>query len=232
MLVFLDSLVRVWYRFCTEPILRRLSWDRIEALNKFCLIVFLYKKKLLDGWLEFSQKIKILQIKVQSDYIDHKVFVLFQDADVMWFRDPFLQFDSNVDVQISCDAFNGKPFDLNNYPNNGFSFIRSNNRTIEFYKLWVSLRWMYPGQHDQDVFNQIKRDSYINKIGLTLKFLDTNYFGGFCTPSKDFNKVCTMHANCCVGLEWKITDLKIILEDWKRFLSSPNQTMSFHSLQN
>lgn len=154
---------------------------------------------------------------------------VFTDTDIMWFRDPFPHFDPNVDFQTSCDQFNGNPYDLNNYPNNGFNFVRSNNRTIEFYKYWVSSRWTYPGVHEQDVFNKIKHDPYTKKIGLTFRFLDTDYFGGFCSPSKDFNKVCTMHANCCVGLDWKITDLKIILQDWKRYLSSPtNQTMSFH----
>jgi len=147
----------------------------------------------------------------------------------MWFRDPFPYFNPTVDFQTSCDGFNGNPFDLNNYQNNGFNFVRSNNRTIEFYKFWVSSRQTYPTLHEQDVFNKIKQDPYTKEIGLTFRFLDTDYFGGFCSPSKDFNKVCTMHANCCVGLDWKITDLKIILEDWKRYLSSPaNQTMSSH----
>ena len=41
-----------------------------------------------------------------------------------------------------------------------------------------------------------------------MRFFDTLYFGGFCQPSKDFNQVCTMHANCCVGLDNKVNDLK------------------------
>lgn len=153
------------------------------------------------------------------------------DTDVVWFRDPFPLFDPITDFQTSCDRFNGKPFDLNNFPNVGFMFVRSNNRTMEFYKFWISSRSNYSHLHEQDAFNKIKHDPFVNQIGLKMRFFDTDYFGGFCTPSRDFNKVCTMHANCCVGLERKIADLNTTLEDWKIFLSvSPNQTASqrFH----
>nr|XP_016432430.1 PREDICTED: uncharacterized protein At4g15970-like [Nicotiana tabacum] len=30
-----------------------------------------------------------------------------------------------------------------------------------------------------------------------------------------------MHANCCFGLESKLHDLRILLQDWKSFLSLP-----------
>jgi hypothetical protein len=30
-----------------------------------------------------------------------------------------------------------------------------------------------------------------------------------------------MHANCCYGLGTKVHDLKIVLEDWKNFMSLP-----------
>lgn len=150
---------------------------------------------------------------------------VFTDTDVLWFRDPFPNLSPGIDFQTSCDRFTGKPFDLNNFPNNGFLFVRSNKRTIEFYKFWVSSRWTYPGLHEQDVFNKIKYDSFVKQIGLKFRFLDTNYFGGFCEPSRDFNKVCTMHANCCVGLDKKIADLNTMLEDWRSFVSlQSNQT--------
>ncbi|KAJ8442712.1 hypothetical protein Cgig2_001805 [Carnegiea gigantea] len=58
------------------------------------------------------------------------------------------------------------------------------------------------------------------KIGLKIRFLDTDYFGGFCTPSKDFNKVCTMHAYCCFKLHQKIPDLNTILEEWKSYVNT------------
>ncbi|KAI3703598.1 hypothetical protein L1987_73788 [Smallanthus sonchifolius] len=40
------------------------------------------------------------------------------------------------------------------------------------------------------------------------------------SASKDLNKVCTMHPNCCVGLENKVHDLGIMLGDWRKYKES------------
>ncbi|XP_047342631.1 uncharacterized protein At4g15970-like [Impatiens glandulifera] len=146
---------------------------------------------------------------------------LFTDADILWFRDPFPLFNIDADFQIACDHFLGNSNDLNNRPNGGFKFVRSNNRSIEFYKFWYSSQELYPGYHDQDVLNNIKYDDFVIDLGLNMRFLSTAYFGGLCEPSKDLNQVCTMHANCCFGLDNKLNDLKVMLEDWKHFLSLP-----------
>lgn len=137
----------------------------------------------------------------------------------MWLRDPMERFDPKADFQIACDNFRGNPYDINNSPNGGFTYVKSNDRTIEFYEFWYSSRVKYPGNHDQDVLNRIKYDPFIKDIGLEIRFLDTAYFGGFCEPSKDLDLVCTMHANCCVGLANKIHDLRIILDDWRIYKS-------------
>nr|XP_043639836.1 uncharacterized protein At4g15970-like [Erigeron canadensis] len=150
---------------------------------------------------------------------------LFTDADIMWFRDPFPHFHEDGDFQIACDYFRGDPTNLNNLPNGGFTYVKSNNKTIQFYKYWYDSRLNYPGLHDQDVFNKIKFDPFILENGLQIRFLDTSYFGGFCEPSKDFDKVCTMHANCCVGLDNKVHDIGIMLQDWRKYMNSfMNQT--------
>ncbi|XP_026387403.1 uncharacterized protein At4g15970-like isoform X2 [Papaver somniferum] len=146
---------------------------------------------------------------------------IFTDADIMWFRDPFPRFYPDADFQIACDLFFGSSYDLQNRPNGGFNYVKSNNRTIEFYKFWYSSRDIHPGYHDQDVLNMIKFDPFIMEIGLKMRFLNTAYFGGFCESSKDLNQVCTMHANCCLGLDNKVHDLKIMLDDWRKFLSLP-----------
>ncbi|XP_015883775.3 uncharacterized protein At4g15970-like isoform X1 [Ziziphus jujuba] len=150
---------------------------------------------------------------------------IFTDNDIMWLRDPFLQFYPDAEFQIACDYFLGNSYDVNNAPNGGFNYVKSNNRTIQFYKYWYNSRLTYPGLHDQDVFNSIKYDR-ITDIGLQLRFLDTAYFGGFCQPSRDLRLVCTMHSNCCVGVENKVHDLTILLEDWRKFLTldPTNQT--------
>ncbi|KAK6925430.1 Nucleotide-diphospho-sugar transferase, partial [Dillenia turbinata] len=144
---------------------------------------------------------------------------VFSDTDIIWFRDPFPWFFPDADFQIACDKFYGNPNDKGNRPNGGFKFVRSNKRTIEFYKFWYGSRDKFPGIHDQDVLNKIKFDPYIDTIGLKMRFLSTDYFGGFCDPSKDFNVVCTMHANCCFGLDNKVKDLRVMLGDWRKYAS-------------
>ncbi|XP_074275890.1 uncharacterized protein At4g15970-like isoform X2 [Silene latifolia] len=150
---------------------------------------------------------------------------VFTDTDVMWFRSPFRHFVPSSDFQTSSDYFNGRELDKRNTPNNGFLFVWSNTRTIAFYDFWVSSRHDYPGSHEQEVFNRIKNGPFVKRIGLKIRFMSTDYFGGYCNPSRDMNKVCTMHANCCVGLDRKIADLKTTLEDWKIYFHS-NQTGS------
>ncbi|XP_019431396.1 PREDICTED: uncharacterized protein At4g15970-like [Lupinus angustifolius] len=155
---------------------------------------------------------------------------VFTDTDIMWLRDPFTEFYQDADFQIACDYFNGNSYDLKNMPNGGFTYVKSNERTIWFYKFWFASKNAYPKMHDQDVLNKIKRHYLISKMKLSIRFLSTAYFGGFCQPSRDLNKVSTMHANCCVGLDNKINDLKILLEDWNKYIALPeNDKWQSHS---
>ncbi|KAL1194004.1 hypothetical protein V5N11_008764 [Cardamine amara subsp. amara] len=146
---------------------------------------------------------------------------IFTDIDIMWFRDPFPHLSKDVDFQIACDRFNGDDNDIHNDVNGGFTYVQANPRTIEFYNYWYMSRLRFPDRHDQDVFNKIKGGWYMSKIGLKMRFLDTKYFGGFCQISRDLDNVCTMHANCCVGLENKIKDLRQVLVDWMNYLYAP-----------
>ncbi|XP_042491277.1 uncharacterized protein At4g15970-like [Macadamia integrifolia] len=155
---------------------------------------------------------------------------VFTDADIMWFRDPFPRLYKDADFQISCDRFNGNSLDSNNAPNGGFTYVKSNKRTMKFYKFWYLSKNTHPGLHDQDVFNMIKHHPFITLIGLKMRFLSTTYFGGFCETSKDLNQVCTMHANCCAGLDRKVHDLKVMLEDWRTYVSQPTAVKRSNSL--
>ncbi|XP_073032112.1 uncharacterized protein At4g15970 isoform X1 [Primulina eburnea] len=214
-----------------------ITFDR-KAFSR-CLVVHSHCFALITEGVDFSREAYFMRpnyLKMMWRRIDFLRSVLemgynfaFTDADIMWFRDPFPHFQSDADFQIACDHFSGNSDDLENKPNGGFKFVRSNNRSIEFYKFWYASREKYPQLHDQDVLNRIKYDTFILDIGLRIKFLDTAYFGGFCEPSRDLNQVCTMHANCCFGLDSKLHDLRILIEDWKLYLSLPpslKQTMS------
>ncbi|KAK5839160.1 hypothetical protein F383_28573 [Gossypium arboreum] len=200
------------------------AYNRCQAVHKHCF-------SLVTRDVDFQEEAYFMTpnyLKMMWRRIDFLRSVLelgydfvFTDTDIMWFRDPFLQFFPDADFQIACDHFFGDPDDLNNMPNGGFNYVKSNNRSIAFYKFWYASHETYPGYHDQDVFNKIKFDPLISDIGLKIKFLDTAYFGGLCEPSKDLNLVCTMHANCCYGMDSKLHDLKIMLQDWRAFTSLP-----------
>ncbi|CAN4128275.1 unnamed protein product [Withania somnifera] len=152
---------------------------------------------------------------------------IFTDVDVLWFRQPFAHFYPNADFQIACDHYWFNSTDLDNFPNGGFNYVKSNRRTIQFYKFWYKAREYYPGKHDQDVFNRIKFNPFIKDIGLKIRFLDTDLFGGFCEPSEDLNVVCTIHANCCVGVDNKMHDLTMAIDDWERYMTlSGDERMS------
>lgn len=170
-----------------------------------------------EGYLKMMwRRIDFLRIVLEMGYN-----FIFTDADIMWFRNPLSRFFPDGDFQIACDQFNGNPYDRNNRPNGGFNYVKSSYRTIEFYKFWYLSREKHPGFHDQDVLNIIKNDPFIDKLGLKMRFLSTAFFGGICQPSRDFNAVCTMHANCCIGLNRKINDLSVMLEDWRRYMALP-----------
>lgn len=139
----------------------------------------------------------------------------------MWLRDPFKRFYPDGEFQIACDHFWANYTDPTNSPNGGFNYVKSSNRTVKFYDYWYEGRQYFPGKHDQDVLNMVKFNPFIPEIGLGMQFLDTADFGGFCEANQDLDRVVTMHANCCIGLENKMHDLRMVIDDWKRYVSTP-----------
>lgn len=142
-----------------------------------------------------------------------------QDTDVMWLRNPTSQLSPQAEISIASDYFRGDPYDPRNLANCGFFYAKSCSQTIEFFKYWSLAKVLYPNKNEQQVFNIIKYDHYASMLSLEMRFLDTTSFSNFCKPSKDFNKVCTMHATCCVGMDRKIHDLRLVLDDWKNYTS-------------
>ncbi|XP_015689064.1 uncharacterized protein At4g15970-like [Oryza brachyantha] len=206
------------------------AYKRCMKIHTYCFALptedvdFSQEKRFqTSGYLEMMWKrLDFLRLVLEKGYS-----FIFSDADVMWFRNPFPHFYPDGDFQIACDHYVGNATDLGNIANGGFNYVRSNNQSIEFYKFWYSSRLRYPGYHDQDVFNFIKHDPYITDIGLKIKFLSTTYFGGICEPSRDLNNVCTMHVNCCIGLQSKLHDLRIMMEDWSNYMSMPPSLKRF-----
>ncbi|XP_047180590.1 uncharacterized protein At4g15970-like isoform X1 [Vigna umbellata] len=205
--------------------------DRCLAVHKYCHNLMSKgdnftgeQRYMTPNYLHMMWK----RLEFLSSILDMGYSFVFTDCDIMWLRDPFKQFFKDADFQVACDGFNGNSSDIHNPTNAGFKYAKSNYRTIWFYKFWINSRSSNPKLNEQDVLDRIKGHPSISDMKLKMKFLSTTYFSGFCQVSKDFNKVTTMHANCCIGLEPKISDLKLVLEDWKKYmaLSESNKTES------
>ncbi|KAK4283339.1 hypothetical protein QN277_000300 [Acacia crassicarpa] len=201
------------------------AYDRCTTLHPHCYLLETNDNFTSEAFFMTPHYLKMMwkRIKFLGSVLEMGYSFVFTDTDIMWLRNPFGRFHKDADFQIACDNFRGNPKDMKNMPNGGFTYVKSNDRTIWFYQFWYNSRTLYPKLHDQDVLNKIKWNPFISNMKLQIRFLDTAYFGGFCQPSKNLDLVCTMHANCCVGLENKINDLKILLDDWKKYKALPNQ---------
>ncbi|PIA31027.1 hypothetical protein AQUCO_05300097v1, partial [Aquilegia coerulea] len=148
---------------------------------------------------------------------------IFTDIDVMWLSNPFARLSQNqsVDIQISCDQFVGNEWSSYNRINTGFYFIRSNNKTISLLDTWYAMKNDYNDTKlkEQDVLQQMLDEGVFAELGVSVRYLDTLYFSGFCQDSKDLRAVNTVHANCCRGIYAKVADLMNVLQDWKKFRS-------------
>ncbi|KAL3683512.1 hypothetical protein R1sor_001534 [Riccia sorocarpa] len=156
------------------------------------------------------RKIYFLRVVLEAGYN-----LISCDADMLWFRDPLARLspDPEIDFQISGDRFNGNKTGLGNDLNTGFFYVRSNNVTINFFKFWYDSRLEYPNKNEQNVLDAIKTMEAFAQLQLKAEALDTLYFSGFCQTSRDFEKVCTMHANCCTTQQRKLIDLKWTKDD-------------------
>ncbi|KAJ4721725.1 Glycosyltransferase [Melia azedarach] len=162
------------------------------------------------------------RILLLLDVVKRGYSFIITDADVMWLRNPFVRLNENEaeDLQISVDKFNGNPQSAKNPMNAGFYFTRSNNKTIELFSTWYQMKdnKKFRGKNEQDVIRYLMRDKrYVQQLQLQVRFLDTMYFSGFCQGSKDIWSVTTVHANCCRHIAAKLSDLKLVLRDWKRY---------------
>ncbi|CAL4953002.1 unnamed protein product [Urochloa decumbens] len=74
----------------------------------------------------------------------------------------------------------------------------------------------------------IKHELAASDLGVRIRFLDTARFAGFCRIyHNDMGAACTMHTNCCFGLENKLYDLREVLGQWRNYTAlTPQQKTS------
>lgn len=225
--LFLESF---WLGEGTRPLLDNLLIVAVDqtAYDR-CLFKRLHCYRLLTDGVDFAtEKVYMSQDFIKMmwrrtnlllDVLKRGYSFIFTDTDVMWMRNPFMMLDKNEteDLQISVDEYNGDPRSQKNLINTGFYFIRSNNRTIDLFRKWYGMKDNSTGMKEQDVLLELMRKGIFKQLGMRVKFLDTQYFSGFCQDSKNIWSVTTVHSNCCRHIDAKVSDLKFVLRDWKRF---------------
>ncbi|CAK7328297.1 unnamed protein product [Dovyalis caffra] len=158
------------------------------------------------------RRIQILEEVVQSGYN-----VIYTDADVMWLRNPFPILVAEFELTIGCDSKSSNQSSINEYSSGGFFFMRSDEITIEFLKLWNLGRFLYPSMATELVCQRITDKEFVEMVGLRIKHIDNRYYSGLCEPSIDTREIYIMHGNCCSDLDSKVHDLNLVLEDSRRF---------------
>lgn len=156
--------------------------------------------------------------------------IIFTDADVLWLRSPFSNFNPSYELTISCSfPSDGQVGDY--VQDGGILYLRSNAIAIEFFKYWKVTKVLYPNTNaEESLCTTIMQSKDIcDSYGFRVKYVDTIYFGGFCQLSKDMlREAYTIHANCCGDLTSKVHDLRNVLDDWIHFredLSGDNNTL-------
>ncbi|CAN6321951.1 unnamed protein product [Urochloa humidicola] len=197
---------------------------RCRALHPHCYLYTIPGVDLASAKFFLSKEYLELvwsKLKLQRRVLQLGYNFLFTDVDILWFRNPFKHVTAYADMSVSSDVFFGDPDRIDNFPNTGFFHVRPNNRTIAMARIWHQARERYPGLNEQPVFNAIKK-GLVADLGLRVQYMDPAFMGGFCSYGKDLRRICTMHANCCVGLGNKLRDLRTVLADWKNYTRMPH----------
>ncbi|KAL5226593.1 hypothetical protein ABZP36_014858 [Zizania latifolia] len=197
------------------------GFDRCKAVHPHCYLLevktmnlssakrFMTKEYLELVWTKLSLQQRVLELGYNF---------LFADCDMLWFRDPFRHIAVYADMSTSSDDFSAARAPLDNPLNTGFYYMKATSRSVEMLRYWQAARQRFPNYHDQAVFSRIKHE-LVAKLQARIEALDTLYFGGFCEYHDDLGKACTMHADCCIGLDTKVHDLSDIAADWKNYTS-------------
>ncbi|AQK49917.1 Regulatory protein [Zea mays] len=212
----------------TEPLLKHLvivadgakAYEQCQLVHPLCYHLeaggvdyaaqqsYMAKGYLEIVWRKFLSQARVLNLGYSF---------VFTDMDIIWLRNPLLRIPIGADLAMSCDKYYGdNPYDLDKLANTGFMYVKASPRMVAFYESWYKARLSYRYTHEQYVFQQVK-DKLPAQHGIRVQFVDTAYFTGFCQLRKDFNKVCTVHANCLVGLKSKQEKLTQVLDEWKEF---------------
>ncbi|XP_037416858.1 uncharacterized protein At1g28695-like [Triticum dicoccoides] len=184
------------------------GFRRCVAVNLTSAARFVSKQYLELVWTKLELQQRVLELGYN---------LLFTDTDMLVLRNPFRRIPVYADMSVSSDDYSAaRAHPLDNPLNTGLYYVKATSRGVRMLEHWRAARARFPGAHDQSVFHNIKRE-LVQKLGVAIEPLDTVYFGGFCEYHDDLARACTMHADCCVGVDNKVHDLRDIAADWRRY---------------
>ncbi|CAI5471302.1 unnamed protein product [Closterium sp. Yama58-4] len=154
---------------------------------------------------------QILSLRFDVIFTDNDVMWLqVGGSDVMWVQNPLPHLlNVSSDMLIACDRWSADPKAA--AANGGFYMARSNDRVLRFFDYWLNAHTRFPGIHDQDAFMRVRpeADPYTrDTLRLSVHYLPTDRFGGFCEMGRQLGRLVTVNANCCIGLEEKMRALQ------------------------
>ncbi|XP_048229563.1 uncharacterized protein At4g15970 [Ricinus communis] len=158
--------------------------------------------------------------------------LVYTDVDVMWLRNPMSLFDGLAEISLGCDAYSRNQSVGSQKATGEFFYIKASEISMEFLKFWKVASVLYPYTQNQSICEMVMGED-IRLFGIRMKFIDKTYIGGLCQPNKDASEIYVMQTNCCEELESKVHDLKIFLDDarkYKALLSNASSLEKFPSL--
>ncbi|CAI6000586.1 unnamed protein product [Closterium sp. NIES-65] len=155
--------------------------------------------------------------------------VVFTDNDILWLRNPLPQLllAAPEDMHMSVDWWNADSRKV--MGNGGFYAARSNTRMLKFFDDWIAWHKRLPKHRIQQIFDWIRPEANPftrTATPLTVRYLPTANFGGFCEMGARMAELVTVHATCCFGLDSKLRVLRKVAADWDWMRALPHDHLS------
>lgn len=179
--------------------------------------------------------LKLFNVFSNTD-LYQSVWIWLQEADVMWLRNPLMHCHPQNPISVACglSSSDHQHDHLTTENTGGFFYAKSNDITIDFFKILNVERVLYPATGNQSLCDIVKRKDVINALDMKVTYLDDANFGRFCQPNpQDQSKITTVHASCCNDTKSKVHYLKLLLQDRKNMNPQwkiPSQCGGFYPL--
>ncbi|XP_040932058.1 uncharacterized protein At1g28695 [Gossypium hirsutum] len=130
--------------------------------------------------------------------------VAFTNADVMWLRNPLSKLVPDIELSIACELYlmDAETYGISG--GGGFFHLKTNERTYQFMKNLNLKRVLYPDSEHQSLCKVSGNNGFIDLIRIKVSYFSEN-------------QIYTIQANCCEDIDSKIHDLKLVLDDWRKF---------------